>query len=114
MQRIAFAQLAEQLDGNVLSPRLGQEMDRFLSMSNKIKDLEQKPAPPEGGALSRFFPSAPTGDVTPQLGSSNGNEEDEVEEGDFIEAEVLGDEDSWPEGEQVGDGNAYVEENAPA
>ena len=97
MQRIAFAHMAEQLEGSELTPRVGQEMDRFYKMLSNQKDLEQKPDPIPGGAMSTFFPPAP------QIGDSNGVQEGS-EEGDSQE--------DFIEGELVDDGLAYDEEDA--
>lgn len=94
MQRIAFAHFAEQVEGQILTPRLGQEMDRFYKLLTAHKDLEQKPDPTPGGAMSKFFPAAPP---LEQRSSNDG------EEGDIEEAEVVSEE----EGEQADIGAAY-------
>lgn len=75
-QRIMFASMAEQAEGGILTPRLGQEMDRFHKMLKDVKELESTPDTSKGGALSRIFGAAPDGDLTPEL-ENNGNEADE-------------------------------------
>jgi len=100
MQRIAFARFDEETSGEVLKPRLGQEMDRFYKMLSAQKDLEQKPDPVPGGAMSRIFQLPP-----PQTGDLNGQQESS-EEGD-------GEEDI-AEGELVEFGDANYEEDTPA
>lgn len=101
MQRIGFARFAEEVEGQILTPRLGQEMDRFYKMLAAQKDLEQKPDPLPGGAMSRFFEGVPA----PQLGDPNGEQEGSEEDGS--EEDII-------EGELVGDGYANQQENATA
>ena len=96
MGRIAFAHFDEQINGQVLTPRLGQEMDRFYKLLTAHKDLEAKPDPIAGGVMSRLFPKPPE-----QLGESDGSQEDDEDEDDDIE-----------EAELVIDGFANDEENA--
>ena len=97
MQRIAFAHMAEQVEGSVLTPRVGQEMDRWYKMLSAQKDLETTPDPIPGGAMSKFFPPAP------EIEDSNGQQEIS-QEGDG-EQEII-------EAELVDNGIAYDEEDA--
>lgn len=99
MQRIGFARFAEEAEGQVLTPRLGQEMDRFYKMLSAQKDLEQKPDPVPGGAMSRFFEGMPQ----PESGELNGQQESGTEND--------GEED-WEEAELIDDGVAYIQEDA--
>jgi hypothetical protein len=85
-QRVAHGVFVEQTDGGDLTPRVGQEMDRWFKMLSSIKELETVPDKSDEGPMTRFFKKAQD-----QLGAGNsGDEEDE--EDDAIEGEVLGDE----------------------
>jgi len=81
-QRVSHGIFVEQTDGGDLTPRVGQEMDRWFKMLTAIKDLEQIPDPAAGGVMSRFF-------ATPQIGATaNADQEDDS----TIEGEIVGDE----------------------
>jgi len=54
-QRISFGHFAEQIEGGTITPRLGQEMDRFYKMLSTVKDLKAVPVETGEGVLSRIF-----------------------------------------------------------
>ena len=84
-KRTLFGAFAEQVDGGGLTPRVGQEMDRWFGMLKAIKELEHtEPDSGSGGIMGRFMQGAPP------LGA--GSEEDSDEEDDYIEGEIVGDE----------------------
>jgi hypothetical protein len=109
--RIAFAQMAEQMVGEQLNSKVGQEMDRFMKILQTTKELADAPDPEAMGALSRHFPKAP------EIGDGDdGNEEDASdEEGDEEDdgyGEDGGDAEQVVEAEYVDVGTAYEEEGA--
>ena len=114
--RIAFAQMAEQMVGEQLNNKVGQEMDRFMKILQTTKELADAPDPEALGALSRHFPKAP------EIGDgSDGNEEDSGadEEGDQEDddngyGQDGGDGEEVVEAELLDSRHAYEEEGADA
>jgi hypothetical protein len=103
-ERIAFARFGEQVEGAGLSPRVGQEMDRFFKLLESVKTLKAPMPTPGGGVLTRVFGQ------TKELPS--GNEEDDDEE--YEDAEVVYDEEAseeeWGASQRAGAGFALQEE----
>ena len=79
-KRVMFGYFAEQVDGGALTPRLGQEMDRYMKLLGNMKDLKAPVVDPGGGVMSRIF-----GNDEMPIGVGSPNEED------VIEAEVYED-----------------------
>jgi hypothetical protein len=92
-ERISFAKFGEEVEGNGLSPRVGQEMDRFFKLLESVKGLKAPVASPNAGALSRIFGGQPQ----PEL--EEGTEDGGQEESGWIEGEDLGEEGELNEGE---------------
>lgn len=99
-ERISFAKFGEEVEGNGLSPRVGQEMDRFFKLLESVKGLKAPVANPNAGALSRIF-----GVAQPKLtegDSDGGQEESSFTEGEVVDGEELSEEDWAEEQSRVG------------
>lgn len=81
--RISFAAMAEQIEGGSLSPRVGQEMDRFSKMLRDMKDLKTPVQVSEGSILDKIFK-----DLLPKSEDGDNEEAELVQEG--FEDEDLG------------------------
>lgn len=107
-QRISFGLMAEQLEGGSLTPRLGQEIDRFYKMLTNVKSLKEAPVAPGGGALSRIFGAEPEiaeGEIL-NANQENNNDYEEADI-DYEEADIVDE-----EGGTAGYGYADYEEIA--
>jgi hypothetical protein len=88
-KRVMHGAFAEQVDGGDLTPRVGQEMDRFFKMLGSIKDLETTPDNGAEGPMTRFFRSV----TPPGIGAGDDGEEDgSGEEDGVIEGEIVNEE----------------------
>ena len=89
-----------------MTPRLGQEMDRFYKMLESVKNLKTPTAAPGEGALSRIFGKA----AQPQLdqGETDAGQTNYAEE-DVIDAEEY---EEYETGRTVGNGYADEEEDS--
>lgn len=101
-QRTMFGAFSEQVDGGSLTPRVGQEMDRFFKMLTAIKDLETSPDDGADGPMTRFFRNA----VPPGTGDDHGEAGEEGDE--YEDAEIIDDDKEDGEIQYSGDGNAFV------
>lgn len=101
-ERISFAKFGEEVEGSGLSPRVGQEMDRFFKLLESVKGLKAPMANPNAGALSRIF----GGQTQPELeeGEDDGAQEEGWIEGEYIE------EDGEEEAQRAGVGAPQFEE----
>lgn len=122
--RVMFGVFGEQADGGAITPRVGQEMDRFYKQLASVKDLKAPAPGANSGTLAEIFgpTTPPSGDLTPQLGSPDEDEEDttvSLEDSfgllgheEILDAEEVFEDDSTGPIERVGNGHAYEEENA--
>lgn len=78
-QRAAFGHFAEQVEGGVINPRVGQEMDRFYKMLGQVKDLKTPTPAPGGGVLGRVFGTAPVPEPAGELEQRHHDDAEEVE-----------------------------------
>ena len=90
-QRTMHGAFVEQVDGGDLTPRVGQEMDRWFKMLASIRDLETTTDLGEDGPLTRFFKKG-IGMGSP---SNDQTEEDGVIEGEVLEDGEAQYFDSW-------------------
>jgi hypothetical protein len=67
-ERVAFAKFAEEIEGSGLSPRVGQEMDRWFKLLGSVKDLKAPTPSANPGALTKIFGPKPGAPLPPQLG----------------------------------------------
>lgn len=94
-QRISFGHFAEQADGGAMTPRLGQEMDRFFTILNKIKDLNGgvPMGNQGGGALDRAFGEQQSPETLEEMslgvGSIGDQTDEEDDEAGYAEAEII-------------------------
>jgi hypothetical protein len=109
-ERISFARFGEQVEGSGLSPRVGQEMDRFFKLLESVKGLKAPVADPNAGRFSQIF----GGMESPGLGTGDDDAEEADQEGDYVEGEYLGEgeltEEEWDAQQRAGVGVAYEEE----
>lgn len=89
-KRVLHGAFAEQVDGGDLTPRVGQEMDRFFKMLGSIKDLETIPDNGAAGPMTRFFRSV----APPGIGAGDEEDESEDTEDGVIEGEIVDDKES--------------------
>lgn len=81
-QRVAFGVMAEQMEGTGLSPRVGQEIDRFFKTSESIKELST-PIIAGNNVLGKFFEGIQLGSGD---GEAAGEEDDEgIEDGEVVD-----------------------------
>jgi hypothetical protein len=112
--RIAFAQMAEQMEGQHLNSKVGQEMDRFMKILQTTKELADAPDPDALGALSRHFPPAPALEANDGSQEEEPDNEDEGDEDDDGYGEDRGDGEEVVEAELVDSRHAYEEEGSNA
>jgi hypothetical protein len=105
-ERIAFARFGEQVEGAGLSPRVGQEMDRFFKLLESVKTLKAPVHDPRGGVLTRVFGQSKE---LPSGNEEDGDEEDEWVDGEIIEDEEASEEE-WRASQRAGAGFAFQEE----
>lgn len=89
-QRVAFAKFGEEIEGNGLSPRVGQEMDRFMKLLESTKTLKTPIPAPSGGAFARAF-----GGLLPPVLEEGGHDgpAQEEDQGDYVEGEWVEEDD---------------------
>lgn len=108
-KRLSFAVMAEEMEGGGMSPRTGQEMDRWFKMLSSVKDLKAPVIPTGAGALSKVFGPPPEG-AQVSLGDGNDRAQEEASEEDDVdwqEADLVG---PAGEGEYADDWPADIEE----
>lgn len=101
-QRVMFGTFAEQVEGSGITPRVGQEMDRFMKLLGNVKELKAPVLDPDGGVMKRLFSTDDEDEMPIGVGSPN-EEDDQIVEGEIYDEEESG---------AFGAGDADEQENA--